>query len=64
VPTYTQTDRPMKITTPLGEDVLLITGFRGHEEISHLFDFHVEMIADLENEIRFDKIIGLSVTVK
>jgi type VI secretion system secreted protein VgrG len=54
----------LKITTPLGQDVLLIVGFRGHEEISHLFDFHVDMIADLKKEVRFDKIIGLSVTVE
>ena len=38
MPNYTQEDRPLKITTPLGEDVLLIYGFRGQEEISHLFD--------------------------
>ena len=54
---YTQTDRPFKITTPLGPDILLITGLEGHEEISDLFKFHVTLIADLNNEVRFDGII-------
>ena len=61
---YTQEDRPLKITTLLGEDVLLIYGFRAHEEISRLFDFEVSLIADLNKEVRFDSIVGESVTVK
>jgi type VI secretion system secreted protein VgrG len=61
---YAQTDRPLKITIPLGPDILLITGIRGGEEISHLFKFKVSLIADLNNEVRFDAIIGESVTVK
>jgi hypothetical protein len=61
---YTQEDRPLKITTLLGEDVLLIYGFCGHEEISRLFDFEVSLIADLNKEVRFDSIVGESVTVK
>jgi type VI secretion system secreted protein VgrG len=64
MPSYTQTDRPLKITTPLGPDVLLIRGFQGHEEISHLFDFEVNLIADVTKDVRFDKIIGQSVTVE
>jgi type VI secretion system secreted protein VgrG len=62
--TYSQTDRPLKITTPLGPDILLITGLQGHEEISHLFEFDVRMIADLTKEVKFDAIIGQSVTVE
>jgi type VI secretion system secreted protein VgrG len=61
---YTQADRPLKITTPLGEDVLLLTGIQGHEEISRLFDFEVSLLADLEKDVTFDKIIGQSVTVE
>jgi type VI secretion system secreted protein VgrG len=64
VPSYTQTDRPLKITTPLGPDILLLTGVYGHEEISHLFDFEVTLIADLNKEVRFDGIVGQSVTVE
>jgi type VI secretion system secreted protein VgrG len=61
---YTQTDRPLKITTPLGPDILLLRGFHGREEISHLFGFHADMVADLKDEVRFDPIIGQSVTVE
>jgi type VI secretion system secreted protein VgrG len=61
---YTQTDRPLKITTPLGPDILLLTGIKGHEEISHLFDFQVTLIADLNNEVSFDAIVGQSVTME
>jgi type VI secretion system secreted protein VgrG len=64
VPGYTQTDRPLKITTPLGPDILLISRLHGHEEISHLFDFQLSLIADLTNEVRFDAIVGQSVTVE
>lgn len=61
---YTQTDRPIKITTPLGADVLLVTGWTGHEEISGLFNFQAELIADRKNKVRFDQIVGQSVTVE
>ncbi len=64
MPSYKQADRPIKITTPLGEDILLITGLSGHEEISHLFDFKVTLVADTANEVQFDKIIGQGVTVE
>ncbi len=64
MPDYTQADRPLKITTPLGADVLFITGLQGREEISRPFDFNVDLIADLKKEVRFDKIIGQSVTVE
>ena len=61
---YKQTDRPLKITTPLGPDILLLHGFKFREEISHLFDLRVEMIADVKDEVKFDKIIGQGVTVE
>ena len=61
---YTQTDRPLKITTPLGPDTLLIRGLHGHEEISHLFAFEVNLVAGLTEDVPFDKIMGQSVTVE
>lgn len=57
---YTQADRPLSITTPLGEDVLLLTGMRGHEAISQLFNFQVDLLGQPGCEIRFDAIIGQS----
>jgi len=64
MPIYTQANRPLCIKTPLGQDVLLLTGFRGHETISQLFDFQVDFLAEATNEIHFDRIIGQNVTVE
>jgi type VI secretion system secreted protein VgrG len=64
VPNYTQADRPLKITTPLGPDILLIRKLKFREDISHLFDMRVEMAADLKDEVKFDQMIGQSVTVE
>ena len=61
---YTQADRPLRVTTPLGADVLLIRNLTAREEISRPFEFDLELIADLEDEVTFDKIIGQSVTVE
>ncbi len=61
---YSQTDRPLKITTPLGPDILLLRAFHGHEEMSRLFGFHADMVADQKDDVRFDQIIGQSVTIE
>ena len=64
MPTYTQTDRPLAITTPLGKDVLLLTAVRGNEAISQLFSLQVDLLAEAQREIRFDRILGQNVTVE
>jgi type VI secretion system secreted protein VgrG len=64
VANYAQTDRPLKITTPLGPDLLLMTGFQGQEESSRLFNFEVHLIAARTDEVPFDQIIGQSVTLE
>jgi type VI secretion system secreted protein VgrG len=62
--TYTQTNRPLTIKTPLGRDVLLPTRFRGCETISQLFNFHLDLVTEAANEIQFDQILGQNVTVE
>jgi type VI secretion system secreted protein VgrG len=64
MPTHLQSDRPLIVTTPLGQDALLITDLRGHEGISQLFSFQLDLLAERATEIHFDKIIGESVTVE
>lgn len=59
----TQQDRRLQLTTPLGEDVLLITSFYGDEELSKTFSYNLEL-ASTDGKIAFDDIIGQSVTVK
>src|SRR4051812_47987997 len=59
--TYTQANRPMRVKTPLGEDVLLLVGFRGQEAISHLFEFQLELLAENETKIPFEDLLGQKV---
>jgi type VI secretion system secreted protein VgrG len=64
MPAYKQADRPLAITTPLGEDVLLLTGLRGYEAISQLFSFQLDLLAEPGTKIPFDGIVGHNVTVE
>jgi type VI secretion system secreted protein VgrG len=61
--TYVQAERPMRVTSPLGQDVLLLVGFSGHEAISQLFSFELEVLATNETEVAFDKLLGQKITV-
>jgi type VI secretion system secreted protein VgrG len=64
MPSATQTGRPMAVTTPLGADVLLLTGFSGQETLSRLFNFYLDLVADSQQTIAFDQLLGQSVTVR
>jgi type VI secretion system secreted protein VgrG len=59
---YTQENRLIAIDTPLGEDVLLLTGFRGKEGLSIPFSFELDLISE-NHSIAFPDIIGKNVTV-
>jgi type VI secretion system secreted protein VgrG len=61
--TYTQANRPLKIATPLGSDVLLLTGFSGQESISQLFSFQLSLVAENKTEVAFDKLMGQGISV-
>ncbi len=65
MPKYTQTDRQMKVATPLGTDVLMLIGFRGHEAISEPYTFELDLVAEFSEveKVAFDKLIGKAVTV-
>jgi type VI secretion system secreted protein VgrG len=60
---YTQDNRLIAIYTTLGEDVLLLQGFRGSEGISRLFKFDLTMQSE-EPSISFDSIVGKTATIK
>lgn len=60
--TYIQADRAMTVTTPLGEDVLLMVALYGVEGISTLFNFQIDVIAENRKEVAFDKLLGRPVT--
>jgi type VI secretion system secreted protein VgrG len=60
---FTQETRPMAVTTPLGKDVLLMVGFTGREGISQLFDFQLDLVAENQTDISFDKVLGQKVAI-
>jgi len=59
----TQANRLIAIDTPLGPNVLLLRGFTGHEAISRLFSFELDLLST-DPEIKFDQIIGQPVTIR
>ena len=59
--TVTQENRQLAIETPLGKDVLLLTAFTGHEEISRLFRFELDMLSE-QDSIAAKDIVGKNVT--
>jgi len=59
---YTQTGRLISLTSPLGEDKLLLTGFTGREAISRLFHFHLTTLSE-DTAIDFTTIVGQAVTI-
>ena len=58
----TQENRLISIDTPLGPDVLLLTGFMGTEQVSTLFSFELNNLSE-NHSIPFADIIGHNVTV-
>jgi type VI secretion system secreted protein VgrG len=59
---YTQDNRLLSLATPLGKDVLLLAGLQGHEAMSRLFSFHLDLLSE-GPPIDFAKIIGQKVTI-
>ena len=68
---HTQEGRLISLTTPLGADKLLLASFSGHEAISRLFSFHLDLLCESTDPsthqpadpIDFSDIIGKSVTI-
>ena len=58
----TQAGRLISVTTPLGEDELLLEGFSGQEAISSLFQFTLDMLSD-NPSISFEAIVGKPATM-
>lgn len=60
--TYTQETRRFAIDTPLGKDALLLSAFTGHEEMSRLFSYHVDLLSQ-KDDIAAKDIVGKNVTL-
>lgn len=63
MPTYTQRGRPLSVLTPLGQDVLLLEALSGSEAISELFEFQLDLLAEPDTNIPFEKILGKPIAV-
>jgi type VI secretion system secreted protein VgrG len=59
---YAQATRRLQVSTPLGNDVLLLRTFSGDEALSQLFHFDLELLSE-NNSISYDAIVGKNVTV-
>lgn len=59
---FTQTSQYLSVSTPLGEDKLLLRSVRGEERISGLFHFQLEMQSE-DASLDFASIVGKSATV-
>lgn len=60
---FTQTDRLLRIDTPLGPDVLVLRSFTGEEGISQLYKFELDLFTE-GPAIDFAAIIGKPVTIR
>ncbi|HWB83581.1 MAG TPA: type VI secretion system tip protein TssI/VgrG [Bryobacteraceae bacterium] len=61
---FAQTDRPMQLTTPLGDGKLLPVAFIGREALSDLFHFQVEAVwQDPSSPLAFDQLLGQKITL-
>lgn len=60
---YTQQNRYLSVTTPLGTDKMILRAIRGNEGLSTLFRYELEMFSE-DPEVDFSSIVGQAVTAK
>jgi type VI secretion system secreted protein VgrG len=60
---YTQKNRRIAISTPLGEDKLLLHSISGSEAISRPFHYHLELLSE-DDSIGFSAIVGKRVNIR
>ncbi len=61
--TYLQAERALTVTTPLGGDALLLAGFTGEEAISQLFHFQLDLLAENQTNVAFDRLLGQKISI-
>jgi len=59
-----QQARTLSVTTPLGEDILLLRSMRGSEHLSTLFEYELELISESRQPIKHEDLLGQPVTVQ
>jgi len=58
-----QKERTAEVTTPLGDDVLLLRRMEATEELSRLFEYELEVLSE-DHAIKLDDLVGQNVTVR
>ena len=61
---FTQENRPLQISTPLGANRMIVTALRGREAISELFHFEVEVMWQESAPLKFTDLLGKGVTIQ
>lgn len=61
MPQPTQANRRIAVETPLGKDVLILTGFSGQEEMSRLFSYRLNMVS-LRDAIAATDLVGKNIS--
>ncbi|MCH5376437.1 MAG: type VI secretion system tip protein VgrG, partial [Planctomycetes bacterium] len=59
---FTQSERVISVTTPLGPDVLLLKGMTGTEQLGVPFEFELDLISE-NFEIAAEDMLGQPVTI-
>jgi len=59
-----QRARSLGVTTPLGEDALLLRAMRGKERLSTLFKYKLDLISESRQPVRPEDLLGQPVTVR
>src|SRR5690242_3088635 len=62
--TFSQDDRPLVVTTPLGQDALLLEGFCGTAALSQLFRYQLDLLAPRGMPVSFEAILGQPIRVQ
>lgn len=57
-----QSERALDVTSPLGQDVLLLRSMTGEEELGRLFDYRLELLSD-DHNLQLEDVLGQSMTV-
>jgi type VI secretion system secreted protein VgrG len=60
---FTQANRQLRISTPLGKDKLLLAGLKGSEALGRLFEYHAELLSD-SGDIALENLLGQRVAIE
>lgn len=59
----TQSCRNIKLTTPLGDDALLLQRMTGSERLGRLYEFQLDLVSEERQRLDVNKLLGESVSI-